>query len=113
MVPLRTGRVFCAVAWAVSEGSHRLLTLLRNPLNFYSEDFEYYVLCNERYRIIVRAEQTSKVYSRLFTCIYTYAPIVHRCYASIAIREMKGLLKAKWIQHSFPDHGICNIASPL
>lgn len=28
MVPLRTGRVFCAVAWAVSEGSDRLVILL-------------------------------------------------------------------------------------
>ena len=29
MVPLRTGQVFCAVAWAVSEGSDRLVILLR------------------------------------------------------------------------------------
>ena len=33
----------------------------------------YYVLCNERYRINLRAEQTSKVSSRLFTYIYIWA----------------------------------------
>ena len=38
MVPLRTGRVFCAVAWAVSEGSNRLLMLL-------SKDFSCYLDC--------------------------------------------------------------------
>ena len=41
MVPLRTGRVFCAVAWAVSEGSNRLLKLL-------SKDFSCYLDCYER-----------------------------------------------------------------
>ena len=49
----------------------------------------------------------------LFTCIYTYAPIPHRCYASIATRKIEESLKAEWIQHSFPNHRICNIPSPL
>lgn len=37
MVPLRTGRVFCAVAWAVSEGSHKLVILLEKPCSGVSE----------------------------------------------------------------------------
>ena len=37
MVPLRTGRVFCAVAWAVSEGSNRLSILWSKDFNCYSD----------------------------------------------------------------------------
>ena len=53
-VPLRTGRVFCAVAWAVSEGSNRLFSSLRVVVIWtVREKIEYYVLCNERYRTVV------------------------------------------------------------
>ena len=90
MVPLRTGRVFCAVAWAVSEGSNRLLIFEEALLVFGLSTRRLSTACfaMSDTELLFEPNRPAKVYSRLFTSIYKYAPIVHRCYASIAVHAI-------------------------
>lgn len=94
MVPLRTGRVFCAVAWAVSEGSDRLVILLGSLIMVVRTvrvKINYYVLCNERYRM----ERPAKVQ---VDCLLVYIHMLQCCTAamqSIAVNAKRKIIEGQ------------------
>ena len=95
MVPLRTGRVFYAVAWAVSEGSDRYGDLIEEVmcrLFGLCQRNQVLVFCNEPCRIIVRKGQQRSAYCLL---VYIHMPRYHTAAMHQSLHAEKRIIEGQ------------------